>query len=96
MKHGIISLAGWAALACWLVFMLVALPGYRTGQPPEPSVAAGAVGLAAVVLTILWARGRIWWLRNEMRAEAYREGWLKAKRRERQEAERGREKEGNR
>jgi len=92
MRHGLISVAGWAALACWLALgvltpaLVHAVPGDRL------SIASGAIALTGILLTAFWARWRWFWWRAKIRAEAWTEGRYEMREQLRREAEREREK----
>lgn len=53
MKHGLISVGGWAAVACWIVSLVVAAS--VGSQEPTHRQAAwiGFFGLAVLVLTAI-------------------------------------------
>jgi hypothetical protein len=57
VKHELISLAGWAALACRLL-VLGLVPRYANGGPGAALL--GAIVLAALVLTSFRVRDRFW------------------------------------
>ncbi len=80
MKHGLISVAGWTALACWAV-SLVSIAIQSSANPDqEANPWVGLLALAAIVLTVGWAYGRWWWWKEKTRARAWREGLNQDKR----------------
>lgn len=80
MKHGLISLAGWAALACWAVDIAIAAGEANSNKPSEPNLWVGGFAWAAILLTLGWLYGRWWWWKEKTRARAWREGLKQDKR----------------
>lgn len=80
MKYGLISAAGWAALASWILFV-AATASVGSKTPTDSQVEwIGVFGLAAILLTVSWVYGRVWYWREKMRARAWREGLGRDKR----------------
>lgn len=81
LKHGLISLAGWGALACGVIAFLLAATIHPAKPHEEAILLVGGFGWAAILLTVLWIRGHFWWWKEKMRARAWREGVKSNKRR---------------
>lgn len=91
MRHGLISLAGWAALLCWAALLPLAPAFMRAAPGDRVSVLGGAIALGAILLTAFWAKWRWYWWRTKIRAEAWTEGRYEMRDQLRREAEHQRE-----
>ena len=81
MKHGLISVAGWAALACWVITFLLEATMLNNPKPTSTQIfVMGGFGWAAILLTVCWGYGRWWWWKEKTRARAWREGLERDKR----------------
>jgi hypothetical protein len=91
VRHGLISLAGSAALLCWAALLPLA-PALMHAVPDDGvSVLGGAIALTAILLTAFWAKWRWYWWRTKIRAEAWTEGRYEMREQLHREAERERE-----
>jgi len=91
VRHGLISIAGWAALVCWAALLSLTPALIRAAPGDGVTMLGGAVALGAVLLTAFWAKWRWYWWRTKIRAEAWTEGRYEMREQLQHEAERKRE-----
>jgi hypothetical protein len=96
MRHGLISLAGWAALLCWAALLPLAPALIHSAPGDGVSLLGGAIALGAILSTGFWAKWRWYWWRTKIRAEAWTEGRYEMREQLRREAESKREGSGHR
>ncbi len=90
MRHGLISLAGWAALLCWAALLPLS-PALMHAMPGDGvSLLGAAIALGAILLSAFWAKWRWYWWRTKIRAEAWTEGRYEMREQLHRQAERER------
>lgn len=73
MKHGIISLAGWAGLASWAALGLLTPSLIHSVPSARVRLAGAGLVLGGILFTLLWACLSWLWWRTKLRAAAEHE-----------------------